>query len=194
MALRTVNVYVYRSATGISEADPMMCPHCGCLIKTPHRRTRESFLEAFWRFVEIRGEDECWPWKGPLQRKGYPSFSYQGKRYRGNRVAFEIGHAKELGELYALHDCDNPWCCNPKHLHAGDNTMNLREMTERGRRRSGSCPGTKNGRALINETMVREIRATLARGVTIRETAALFGIGHGIVSNISCGRAWVTIT
>lgn len=139
--------------------------------------------------VETRSPNECWPWKGSFDRYGYPTFSYQGRKYRGNRVAYSLTKG-DLGALHALHDCDNRACCNPDHLHAGDNAMNHREKVERNRQRHGDQKGTANSQSVINDDMVRLIREKLNSGISVRKTALELGIGRGIVSNISCGRAW----
>lgn len=40
----------------------------------------ESVKARFWVKVDVRGPDECWPWRERLNRKGYGSFAVRGRR------------------------------------------------------------------------------------------------------------------
>lgn len=84
---------------------------------------RAAFIGTFWARVRIKGADECWPWK-------------RGKRhaygqYRGmctSRLALYLS-LEETGEwdesLHTLHSCNNPICCNPRHLRQGTQLENV---------------------------------------------------------------------
>ena len=94
----------------------------------------------FWSHVDIRGVEECWPWKGKPNRFGYG-------RYRGeyaHRIAYELGNGP-LDGLCSLHACDNPPCQNPSHLFKGTKRDNANDMISKGRHRGGGgrkpdCP------------------------------------------------------
>ena len=57
------------------------------------------------------------------------------------------------------HTCDNPRCINPAHLIGGTQCDNMRDMRERGR--AGDCTnhGEDNGRAVLSDAQVANIRA-----------------------------------
>ena len=94
-------------------------------------RTMEERIELFWARIDRSGGDgSCWEWQGPL-RDGYGNtvrFGMNG----AHRVAWFLTHG-DPGKLHVLHDCDNPRCCNPAHLHLGTHQDNMRDMVARGR-------------------------------------------------------------
>lgn len=114
--------------------------------------------EAFWARVERRGDDECWPWKGAVVRGGYGQGKVRvdGVLYvRAHRASWAIHHGPP-GSLNVCHRCDNPPCCNPRHLFLGTYLDNNRDRTAKGR----TCCGTAHRRARFTEDEVRAIRAS----------------------------------
>lgn len=90
-----------------------------------------------------RGPDECWPWLGrknstlrPRQnghiREPYGTFAIRGRSVYAHRWAL-FGPVALTTKDKALHTCDNPLCCNPRHLYAGSGADNLRDAFERKR-------------------------------------------------------------
>jgi hypothetical protein len=97
-----------------------------------------AFPERFWSYVDKRGPDECWPWTGYTHVGfGYGMISIAGQHAMllSHRVALELSGVKIPEGLGALHKCDNPPCCNPRHLYPGNQQQNVRDMVERGRAR-----------------------------------------------------------
>lgn len=98
--------------------------------------------ESFWARVDIRGEDECWPWMGSTNNSGYGTVGWDGAVYCAHRVAawleglVESPAAPEdkLSDQFVLHQCDNPPCCNPNHFKTGTQAQNLQEAYDRGRK------------------------------------------------------------
>lgn len=90
--------------------------------------------ERFWPKVDIRGPNDCWPWKPNYRnRGGYGLFSEQvNGKVRGtgvHRVAFllsggvippgyTVDHVTERG-------CVRKDCCNPGHLEAVPHRVNI---------------------------------------------------------------------
>jgi hypothetical protein len=78
-------------------------------------------LNRFWKNVDIREVNECWPYKRKAISGGYPLIFWyeddfvQGRAYT-HRVAYEwaFGNA---GVRHVKHRCDNKRCCNPAHLY-----------------------------------------------------------------------------
>lgn len=73
----------------------------------------------FWSKVDIRGDDECWPWLGAVSNE-YGAFGYEGRSHRHQRIAFILSGG-ELPDGYNVdHTCMNTMCANPAHLRAVD--------------------------------------------------------------------------
>lgn len=96
----------------------------------------DSLLEAkFWRNVDKRGPDECWPWLAFLCRGGYGRVRFKNVRTAATHISLEIDgrpRPPAPGD-HALHSCDNRKCVNPAHLRWGTHQDNMRDMIQRGR-------------------------------------------------------------
>lgn len=85
--------------------------------------------------------------------------------------------------------CDNPPCCNPRHLYAGTPLDNVVDKVERGRLKS--LRGSKHPVSKLDEERVALVKQQLAAGEMLqREIAALHGISRRTVSHIACGYIW----
>lgn len=92
-------------------------------------------MEArFWSKVDVRGEDECWPWMVGHNQDGYGIFHIERRSVHAHRVALALALGGILKEQ-ALHHCDFPPCCNPAHLFEGTNADNVRDRDAKGRGR-----------------------------------------------------------
>lgn len=83
----------------------------------------------FWEQVDIKGPDECWPWKGVLDHSGYGRVRrFGGEKEMAHRVAWEKRNGPVPEGKVLDHLCRNRACCNPGHLEA----VTSRENTVRG--------------------------------------------------------------
>lgn len=153
------------------------------------RKARER---RFWKSVDTSGGyDACWPWLGSLLPGGYGSVSFLGRRTTAQRIAYELDTGDPIpDELSALHSCDNPPCCNPRHVFPGTQKQNINDMLAKGR--GGDCRnfGENHGRAKLTDEQVSEIRQLYeSRGHTQAELALLFKIGGSQISRIIQGQS-----
>lgn len=121
----------------------------------------------FWRKVEIKGADDCWSWVGATSG-GYGRF---GRFDRAHRIAYEMYYDTSIGQLWCCHKCDNPICCNPKHLYPGTPGDNSQDLW-------------KKGRALKYINRKDEILQLYSDGFSLREIARRLGTTHPVVKNI----------
>lgn len=95
------------------------------------------FSGRFWAKIDASaGEFACWPWTASLDRHGYGQFNVGGRRIqRAHRVALDLSlPAGVPADKLACHTCDNPVCCNPRHLYVGTKSTNLLDWYARRRR------------------------------------------------------------
>jgi hypothetical protein len=90
-------------------------------------------IEKFWSQVDVRGPDECWPWKTAKPGEyGVVSLNGGGARI-ASRVALQISIGPLPNDILACHRCDNPPCCNPGHLFPGTHQQTMQDMVSKGR-------------------------------------------------------------
>lgn len=153
----------------------------------PRIVVEENTEWTFWNTAGVGVENECWEWQGQPDRDGYGYFRYLGKRWRAHRLAYHFAHGDVSPGAVVRHTCDNPLCCNPRHLIAGTQRDNISDRDQRGRQARGS----QNGRAKLTEEIVLQLRAQSMgrRGESVR-LAREFGINLTIVRDILAWRTW----
>lgn len=152
----------------------------------PGRYEGEQRATLFWLDVDIRGVDECWPWRGYTEQ-GYGRY-FDGVRMRPAHelaLSYFTGEARPV-ELDTCHSCHNRGCCNPRHLRFDVRQGNVDDSVRDDRHARGS----RNGKAKINEEIVLVMRERRAAGATGRDLAAQFGVSEGLVNEIVRGRRW----
>ncbi len=94
-------------------------------------------IERFWSKVEMRDPAECWPWKAGRFDTGYGACKVAGQNWGAHRIALFLTSGVDPAPLLSCHTCDNPPCCNGRHLFAGTNADNLGDMAAKGRSVAG---------------------------------------------------------
>lgn len=147
----------------------------------------EADVSRFWEKVSILGEDECWPWTQGTTQRGYGVFWVQGQNVRSNRFALLVssGTPDDPSHL-SLHECDNPICCNPKHLRWGTNLDNAKDRLERGLPKFGEHSAS----AVLTQSQVEKLYQLRLEGWTIREAAKTIGASYTAAENVLTGSSW----
>ncbi len=153
-------------------------------------------VEARWNiylecFVEVGGEDDCWPCtKWRRRTAGYSNITIDGQQYGAHRISWMVANGPIPEGMFVCHSCDNPSCVNPRHLFVDTCRGNTLDAKAKGRLASGlrqgthTCPesrarGDRHGSrthpekwirgeaaswAKLTEAQVREILARLRDG------------------------------
>ena len=94
-----------------------------------------TVVTRFWSKVHTTDQPgECWEWRGSRLPRGYGMFGLNRRVWRAHRVAWLLTHGPIGVGVHICHHCDNPACCNPSHLYAGNASTNNRDAWQRGRR------------------------------------------------------------
>lgn len=141
----------------------------------------------FWSRVDVRGPKDCWEWRGHRAKTGYGVLQLQGHKYLAHRIAWTRVNGDIPAGMLVCHKCDNPPCCNPAHLFLGTYVDNAQDRNAKGRQARGSA----NGRAQLDEYLVRELRRMYATGrYTYKKLARMYGVSYTVVANILNEKLW----
>ena len=106
-------------------------------------------------------------------------------------MAFRLANGwVPTGGLVVMHSCDNPPCCNPKHLESGTLRQNAQDCVARGRHHRTSVRGEASGMAILTESSVCALRALHAEGIGYRKLAREFGVSRACVRSAALGKTW----
>lgn len=149
----------------------------------------KTWVSHFWSHIDMSGgPDACWPWVGNHDGKGYGLFRISGRKYLTHRLAFEFRYGPIAPGCIVRHfECDNPPCCNPRHLAPGSHRDNAQDRMRAGH----TATGERHGAHKLTWAAVREIRTATALGnVTQRQLGAQYGVTHSVIGQILRGEIW----
>lgn len=155
--------------------------------------------ERLWPRINKNAPNGCWEWTGNVPKtQEYPSIKFPGARVATavHRAVYILTYGKIASGLYVCHKCDNKLCCNPDHLFLGtpqDNTLDMyakgRDPLSNGTRYQPDVIGSNNGRALLTEADVLEIRR-LGKSVKKKDLAVRFGVSTSAIQFARNYRTW----
>lgn len=149
-----------------------------------------TFPKRFWAKVNKDGPvpkhmphlGKCWVWTGYRQYGGY------GKIFRStsnesmmlsSRASWILNRGPVPAELMVLHHCDHPPCVRPSHLFAGTKQDNSDDAKRKGRTAMCLKRGSDNGRHVLMESEVIEIRRLYSNGgISQLSLAIKFGVSE----------------
>lgn len=94
-----------------------------------------SLESRIWNKIDKSGgDDSCWLWTGHRNSKGYGIIGRDGSARIATRSLMEVINKEPVPKnRMVCHHCDNPPCCNPKHLFIGTAKENLIDSIQKGR-------------------------------------------------------------
>ena len=145
-----------------------------------------SIDDRFWSkvWVDDEPEDCCWLWVGGKSGRGYGVFWMNGQLRPASRVAYILTYGPVPDDMQICHRCDNPPCCNPRHLFIGTQSDNMRDMVAKGRQHRN----TK-----LNDDLVRAIRADHRAGRGQAQIAARYGVTQSNISHVVRRLTWAHV-
>lgn len=105
-------------------------------LPTENEMKRKIIEGRFLSFLKTGKRYECWPFMGGRNKDGYGNFHTdypEHKTVRAHRFAYILFVAPIPKGLFVLHSCDNPPCCNPKHLFLGTQKDNMNDAARKNR-------------------------------------------------------------
>ena len=154
--------------------------------------------EVLWSKVKIGNENECWEWQGFRNEQQYGRTWINDKGYYAHRVIFDLVYpntiqltapksTQETG--FVLHLCDNPPCCNPKHLRLGNHKDNMKDKARKGRTPDFSGDAGPRCKLTMEQAMkARELRKT---GISVKKLAEQFGISVSSMKTLIANKSYI---
>ena len=156
--------------------------------------------EVLWSKVDKRGENECWEWKGYKNDDGYGRTWINDKGYYAHRVIYSIVYPNSINlnapsstdeTGFLLHICDNPSCCNPKHLWVGSHWDNMADKVKKGR--SADFSGDKGPRCKLTMEQAMQIRKLRKSGISAKELAKQFEISLSSMKSLLANKSYIEV-
>lgn len=140
-------------------------------------------VTEFWNHVDASTPDECWRWTGYRDEDGYGRFHWDGQMVGAHELAvtFTTGE-RRLDGFDTCHSCNNPPCCNPRHLRFDTRRSNVADMLRAGRQ--------SNGPRKLTDDEVRAIRERLKAGARQQDLADQYGVSNSMISMIKTGKGY----
>lgn len=144
-------------------------------MRSPRAHRRQQSAEVqFWGHVANcgAGDDDCWEWRGAIRQR-YGAFG----GIAAHRMAWMLHNGPIPDGLVILHRCDNPPCCNPRHLSPGTQAKNMADKSAKGR---AAWNGGKS--AFTFEQAERLRQKVLSGQTTVTEIASFHSVSRTYVS------------
>lgn len=108
-----------------------------------------------------------------------------------HRIAFFNAHG--FWPEVVMHSCDNPRCINIDHLSAGNNLLNVKDRSSKGR--TARQKGLSNGSARYSDELVKKIYDEYASGLLNQyQLSDKYGVSQQHISTIVNGKYRSEIT
>lgn len=86
---------------------------------------KRTTIDALAELIEVEPNSGCWIWTGVVLNNGYGQVGYGGRKQSVHRLIYELATGPIPEGLVLDHLCRNRACCNPRHLEAVRNQVNV---------------------------------------------------------------------
>lgn len=176
-------------------------------VKRIHDFTISGFLHEWCPLtgpipsdLPVKLDCGCREFVGWRNKRGYGRYLYKKKYWATHRLAWTLQFGAIPKKLLVLHLCNNPACCEPRHLELGDHRRNAqyRDACNRAFRgeprrqlmRERAARGERAGKAKLTEAQVIEIRQRYIAGEKQRVLAAEYNVSVHEVWSLIRNRLW----
>ena len=136
-------------------------------------------------------ENGCWIWRKGKDLGGYGICGYKKKSVRVHRLVYKLFIGEFDQKFFVCHTCDNPSCCNPKHLWLGSALENSHDALKKGRLADNPLPPSPTIK--MTENQVKEIREKYKNGIRPSRLEKEYGLSKTGIYNITHFRSWKNI-
>lgn len=169
-----------------------------CRWEQDRRKTTE---EKFWALVNKEPgqgpKGDCWEWQGLRSSNGYGEFVWRAKKLEWgidspygklltHRLAYGLATGSSPKDLWILHSCDNPPCCNPAHLRPGTAKDNADDRVGRNRHSKGE----RTGNSIFSDEEATSIKIHLLAGYTPEALKSILPLNGRPVNNFQKSYHW----
>ena len=150
-------------------------------------------VSAFLSKLLAPNERGCLIWSGAKRPLGYGNVRIGKRHLSSHRAAYMMFVGPIPRGLCVIHLCDEPGCCNHKHLALGTKKANSTDMylKGRGKPKHTAARGETNGNSKFDEEDVRNIRRIYAAGLFNQyEIAEAYGVCQTAISSIIRNKTW----
>ena len=145
-------------------------------------------LNEFWKKIDVKNAEDCWNWLGAINKDGYGRPRFKGQLIYSHRLSLQYSEPNlDLTGKVVMHICDNPKCCNPKHLLVGTHADNQSDKFKKNRQ----AKGEKNGMSLLTKEKVLEAREKYKKGdITYKKLAEEYKVCKDTMQKAIRGINW----
>lgn len=150
-------------------------------------------VESFWSNVDVTSDvSSCWEWKSKKGTNDYAETRHNGISVMSHRMAYELFYKIKIPDgLFACHKCDNPPCCNPRHIFLGTRQDNTDDRELKGRNKIPRLCGESHGQHKLLETDIVEIRSLYKTGAySYALLSKIYKVSFGQIRNIVKRKQW----